>query len=88
MTKIARLEISKEFFEMFLRGELFMEPNTHIRTNAPKDLEVVGLVVPERWYGYPGTLEIFVRSETFAEVVEGAVPPVIEPFTYTLVKHD
>lgn len=71
---------------MFLRGELFMEPNTHIRTNAPKDLEVVGLVVPERWHGYPGVLEVFVRSETFAEVQEGAVPPVIEPFTYELVK--
>jgi hypothetical protein len=83
MARVARVRISKEFFEMFLRGEVNARPNTVVTTNAPKDLEVLGLGLPESVSGrYPHTLEIYVKSETFEDVPEGQEPPLIEPFQY------
>jgi len=79
--KIARVEISKEYFEMIIRADFFAKPNQTITTDAPKDLEIVGVVESEH---YPNCLELYVSSESFDEVPEGAKPRLIKPFTYTV----
>jgi len=90
MARVARLQISKEFFEIFLRAEYGTSPNMTIETNAPKDLEVLGLAYPlEARYGfvgYPHTLEVVVKSESFEDIPECCEPPLIDKFIYT-VKH-
>jgi hypothetical protein len=82
MAKIARVQISKEYFELILRGEFRLRPNATIETDAPKDLEVIGLSIPQRFIGFLHTLEVYVKSESFADVPEGSEPPVISPFVY------
>ena len=85
MTKIARTLISKEYLEMILRADFFARPNTIIETDAPKDMEVLGLAYyPHGSFGSTHTLEIWVKSETFEEIAEGADPPVVGPFIYTV----
>jgi hypothetical protein len=80
MAKIARTLVSKEYLEMVLRGDVFARPNTTIETDAPKDLEVLGLAYRPHSIG----LEIWVKSETFEDVLEGGEPPVVGPFVYTV----
>ena len=87
MAKIARTQISKEYFELILRGEFGLRPNATIETNAPKDLELISLHNSNYFTGFLHTLEIYVKSESFADVPEGSEPPVISPFIYK-VKYD
>lgn len=84
MAKVARIQISKEYFEMFLRADFGTRPNTTLSSDAPKDLEVIGLAYPEGYQGYPGTLTIYIKSDDFDEVPEGQEPPLIEPYHYTV----
>ena len=83
MAKIARVLVSKQFLEMVLRADTFAKPNTVTTSNAPKDLEVLGLAIPDFVRGYPHTLEVYVKSETFDDVPEGVEPPLIDTFIYT-----
>lgn len=69
---------------MMLRADFFARPNTIIKSNAPKDLQILGLAFAETYTGYPHTFEIYVSSETFDEVPEGSEPPLISPFIYTV----
>jgi hypothetical protein len=87
MAKIARVYITKEFLEMLLRAEINFMSGYQVETDAPKDLQLLGLAYRPHSYGLPYTLEIWVTSETFKEVPEGAEPPVIESFRYSLKNH-
>jgi hypothetical protein len=84
MAKVAKVRISKDFFEMFLRADYGTQPNTTIESNAPKDLKVLGLRTIYDFYPY--TFWVYVESEEFENIPEGAEPPEIEPFVYT-VRH-
>lgn len=77
--RVARVQISKEFFEMFVRAESGI-PFTVYESNAPKDLEVLGFATSQ---DHPFTFEAYVKSESFPEVAEGAMPPLISSFVYT-----
>jgi len=85
MARVARMRISKEILEVILRADVGTRPNTTIETNAPKDLKVLGLGNVKGLI-YPHTFEVYVESETFDDVPEGADPPEIDAFIYT-VKH-
>jgi hypothetical protein len=88
MARIAKVEISKELFEFFIRGEFGAHPGTIIESNAPKDLKVLGLARTSSYsmHGYPMSLYVVCESESFDDIAEMAEPPLIEPFIYT-VKH-
>lgn len=77
--RVARVQISKEFFEAFVKAEVW-SPVYFIESNAPQDLEVLGFATSK---DHPFTFEAYVKSESFAEVAEGAMPPLIKPFVYT-----
>ena len=81
MAKIARVEISKEYLEMVLRADFWTKPNQTITTDAPKDLKIAGLYKSEY---YPNCFEIYVKSDSFNDVPEGAEIPKIRPFIYTV----
>lgn len=68
---------------MILRAEFYPKSGITLECNAPKDMEVLGFAYPQGAYGYSPTYEIYVRSESFAEVPEGQEPPEIPPFIYT-----
>lgn len=87
MAKIARVQVSKQWFEYFLRGEFGLRPNTVISSNAPKDLEVIGLYIPENKRPFPiDVLEVYVKSESFKDIPNGIDYPLIEPFLYTITE--
>jgi len=56
------------------------------KSNSQKDIEIFGWANPSgnRYTPYTYTLEMSVKSETFAECPEGQEPPQIEPFIYTV----
>lgn len=75
--------MSQEILENFIRADFWANPGQRITSNAPKDLEILGLAKSDV---YPFTFEAYVKSESFAENPEGAIPPLIEPFTYTVTQ--
>jgi len=77
--KIARVLISKEMMEHFLKADFF-DPSREIKSNAPKDLEIIGFATSNE---YPFTFEAYVKSEEFGDVTDGMACPLIEPFVYT-----
>lgn len=79
--RIAKVRISIEILSMMLRAEF--NNLDHIRTDAPKDLEVVGFAAVPDYPYYVGW--VYCTSETFDEIMEGADAPEIPAFTYTLV---
>jgi len=79
--RVARIQISKEFFEMILIADVNQPPGRIITSNAPKDLEVLGFATSKV---NPFTFEALVKSESFFDVAEGGEPPLIEPFIYTI----
>lgn len=79
MAKVAKVRISKEYLEDFLRADYGTQPNTTIESNAPKDLKVLGL---KQIFGFYPTFWVYVESDEFADVPEGSEPPEIEPFIY------
>lgn len=81
--RIARVKISKEFFEMCLKADFGNTPNSIVTSDAPKDLEVIGIAYSVEQFLQPTTFDIYVRSETFQDVPEGAEIPRIKPFLYT-----
>ena len=81
MAKVAKVKISKDLLEQILRADIGTQPNTTVTTNAPKDLKVLGLAIH---LPYPHTFEMYVESETFADIPEATEPPEIEPFVYTI----
>jgi hypothetical protein len=83
MAKVARVRISKELLEQIIRADFGQYPGRTVTTNAPKDLEILGVGKIEGLL-YPHTFELYVKSETFDDVPEGAEPPEIEAFTYTV----
>lgn len=83
MPKVARTKISKEYLESMLRADFWAHPNTVVTSNAPKDLEILGLAYSKDFPENPYVLEVYVKSESFDDVPEGQEPPLIEPFYYT-----
>ena len=79
--KIARVQISREYFEMIIKADGLPPPNRIITSNAPKDLEVLGFTATR---DFPFTFDMYCKSESFAEIAEGAEPPLISPFIYTV----
>jgi hypothetical protein len=77
--RVARVQISKEFFEMFVRAEINQPPGRILTSNAPADLEVLGFASSKE---SPFVFEALVKSSTFADVAEGGVPPLIPSFEY------
>ena len=84
--KIAKMRVSKEYLEMVLRADVFTQPNTIVKSNAPKDLEVLGLDQSRLELFGSATFWVYVTSDTFKEIPEGADIPEIPPFTYEVVR--
>jgi hypothetical protein len=78
--KIAKVKLSKQFLEMIIRADISTDEK--ISTDAPRDLEILGFL--DRGEDYPYTFTAIVRSDTFGDILEGGVIPVIKPFTYTV----
>jgi hypothetical protein len=78
--RVARVQISKQLFESVLKAE-FGHPSRVYETNAPKDLEVLGFSSSKE---NPFVFEALVKSKAFDDIAEGAIPPLIQPFIYTM----
>lgn len=64
---------------MLVKAEINQPSGRTITSNAPKDLEVLGFATSKE---SPFVFEALVKSESFAEVAEGAEPPLIPAFEY------
>lgn len=79
--RIAKVQCSFELLSIILNGGAGTEPGFRIKTNAPPDLRVVGMVPSEN---IEDSVWLFCVSEAFRPVLEGGAVPRIEPFTYDL----
>lgn len=75
--KIGRLRLSADLLQSILKGDWSKACS---RTNAPEDLEVLGVEQPPHAVGL--WFYVIVRSDTFAAIPEGAELPEIKPFVY------
>lgn len=77
--KRALLKISNDFLGEFLKGNLPEE--RQYRTDAPKDLRVVGVEHPPAGFGHIWFYAVL-ESESFMEVKPGEPLPELNCFTY------
>lgn len=82
--KVARVFLSKEILEKFLKADV-NNREFKITSNTPSDLEILGLATHDL---HPFTFEAYVKSESFTDIPEGAMPPLIEPFHYSLERYE
>jgi hypothetical protein len=83
--RVAKVRISIELFENILTCRWGSHPTHRLETNAPQDLRVWGFA-PVETEPFLMTVYMFVESESFEEVAEGAQPPEIMPFQYSLIE--
>jgi len=81
--RLARVLLDKEVLESLIKAEFTQRSGYKITSNAPKDLEVLGFETNPK---IPFTFEAYVKSETFDEIEDGEVPPLIKAFVYTAEK--
>ena len=82
MAKYAKVRVSTELFELMLKGEFGLGYG-EIKTDAPKDLKVIGLSPVSDEFP-PRSVFVVCESSEFMEVLEGGEIPVIKPFTYSV----
>jgi hypothetical protein len=77
--RIARTRCSIPLLTQLLKAEL---DTNNVTSNAPKDLEVIG--VNQSFHDYlNGFFDMFVTSKEFKVITEGEEPPLIENFIFT-----
>ena len=68
--RVRRVQVSADFFVGMLAG-LDGSSIPECRTPIPEDARVVGLTVDERY----NTIQLYVESSDFDEVIDGMAPP-------------
>ena len=83
--KIARMWISIELLEMFIKGGYGTEPGMRIETTAPEDLQIFAITMYP-WH-VARTVEVYFTSETLEEIEEGEEVPKVQ-YQYTMIQDD
>ena len=82
--RVVRLECSFEWLSNVISGGIYKEFDTKIETDAPQDLEVIGISRTQNWR----SAYLYCESEQFEPVVSGEDAPILASFFYALVRRE